>query len=481
MSLHHLCRDHGEGDQRAWSAASTDTSVPPVVMEGEFSSFVDLVELSSEEKAQRRKSRIISTARRTAVGEWRNDPERSETPTSVDDSALESTLVTGWRLAAIVTALCLSVFCMALDNTIIATAIPKITDAFNALDDVAWYISAYLLTTCAFQLFFGRLYTFFNVKLVFLIAVGLFELGSLLCGAAPNSTALIIGRAIAGLGSAGIFSGALIILAHIVPLRQRPIYIGLAGSMYGIASVVGPLLGGVFTDSPRLTWRWCFYINLPIGAITFGCVALFLGNTTGRSYVSLSFTEKLRRMDIPGTCVFVPAIICLVLALQWGGLTYAWSDGPVVACLVMFALLIAIFIADQWWQQDNGTVPPRVFFKRSVFGAAWWAFMFGGSFFILIYYVPIWFQSVWGISAIQSGIDSLPLVLSCSFLCALSGMGIFLFGYFTPWLFAASTVMAIGSGLISSFWPTITPDKWIGYQILAGAGMLSFEVADCAD
>lgn len=153
----------------------------------------------------------------------------------------------------------LSVFLMALDNTIIATAIPAITDQFHSLPDVGWYGSAYLLTTASFQLLFGKFYTFFSLKWVYLIAIGIFELGSLLCGVAPNSTALIVGRAIAGVGSAGIFSGALIIVAYSVPLAKRPMYTGFIGAMYGIASVAGPLLGGAFTD--KVSWRWCFYIN----------------------------------------------------------------------------------------------------------------------------------------------------------------------------------------------------------------------------
>lgn len=149
---------------------------------------------------------------------------------------------------------------MALDNTIIATAIPRITDQFKALNDVGWYGSAYLLTTCACQLIFGKFYTFYSIKWVYLIALFIFEIGSLICGVAPNSVTLIIGRAIAGVGSAGIFSGAVLIVASTVPMRQRPTYMGVIGGMYGIASVAGPLLGGVFTD--KLTWRWCFYVRI---------------------------------------------------------------------------------------------------------------------------------------------------------------------------------------------------------------------------
>jgi hypothetical protein len=121
---------------------------------------------------------------------------------------------TGWKLGLITTALCLAVFCMALDNTIIATAIPRITDNFHALNDVGWYISVYLLTTCSFQLIFGKLYTFYSIKWIFLGALLVFEVGSVVCGVAPTSKALIAGRAIAGVGSAGIFSGVCVLRPH---------------------------------------------------------------------------------------------------------------------------------------------------------------------------------------------------------------------------------------------------------------------------
>jgi len=175
-----------------------------------------------------------------------------------DEEDPEVEYPTSIKLLLITIALCLTVFCIALDNTIIATAIPKITDHFKAIDDIAWYGSAYLLTTCSFQLFFGKLYSFLSLKWVFLVALFIFELGSFVCGIAPTSTALIVGRAIAGVGSAGLFSGAILIIANSVPLRKRPSYTGLIGAMYGLASVAGPLMGGAFTD--HLTWRWCFYM-----------------------------------------------------------------------------------------------------------------------------------------------------------------------------------------------------------------------------
>lgn len=169
-----------------------------------------------------------------------NEKEK-ELEESNDDDNIE--YPTGIKFAVITASLCLAVFLMALDNTIIATAIPKITDEFKSLDDVGWYASSYLLTTCALQLFFGKLYTFYSIKWTFLISIGIFEVGSLVCGVAPDSISLIVGRAVAGIGSAGLFCGALVIIAYTVPMSKRPAYTGIIGACYGIASIAGPLLG----------------------------------------------------------------------------------------------------------------------------------------------------------------------------------------------------------------------------------------------
>lgn len=159
-----------------------------------------------------------------------------------------------FSLTFIVIALILAMFLVALDMTIVATAIPEITDQFHSLDQVGWYGSAFFLTLASFQSTWGKGYKYFTLKNTFLLSIFIFEIGSLICGVAPNSTALIVGRAVAGAGAAGISSGVYTIIAFSAPPRQRPAYTGILGATYAVASVVGPLLGGVFTSN--VTWRW---------------------------------------------------------------------------------------------------------------------------------------------------------------------------------------------------------------------------------
>jgi len=248
--------------------------------------------------------------------------------------------------------------------------------------------SSYLLTTTALQPSFGRIYTYFNVKYVYMFALVLFELGSVICAAAKNSVMLIVGRAVAGAGASALFSGAMTIVGFTVPLKKRPIYMASISSMFGIASVVGPLLGGVFTD--KLTWRWCFWvshnlhscdtalidqINLPFGGIALATVFFYFKPPVRKSS-GFTTKQKILEIDLVGALFLICAIVCLLLALQWGGSKYPWHDSKVWGCMVGFGLLIIIFIGQQFRRGDRATIPPRIFGQRTVlFACLYSAFM----------------------------------------------------------------------------------------------------------
>lgn len=284
-------------------------------------------------------------------------------PAEDEEAEDESKYISGLKLWTLSFGLCLTTFVIALDNTIIATAIPKITSVFNSLEDVGWYGSSYLLTTTSLQPSFGKVYTYFDVKYTYLCALIIFEVGSVVCAAATSSPMFIIGRAIAGAGAAALYSGGMTIIGFSVPLRKRAIYIAALSSMFGIASVVGPILGGAFTD--KLSWRWCFWINLPFGGISLAVVFFFFSNPE-RKYSHLPVRERLAHIDMAGAVFLICAIVSLLLALQWGGFTYTWGNSKVWGTLLSFGLLITVFIAIQFYQKDRATIPPRVFKQRTI-------------------------------------------------------------------------------------------------------------------
>ncbi|KAH6958823.1 major facilitator superfamily domain-containing protein [Fusarium avenaceum] len=387
---------------------------------------------------------------------------------ALDKEALDNYKPKTLKFWLIILSVFASMFLIALDRTIIATAIPQITNDFQSLGDIGWYGSAYMLTTAAFQLIFGRIYRFYDLRKTFLTCILLFEIGSTICGAAPNSVAFIVGRAIAGIGSAGIMTGSMMAIIPMVPLHKRPIFQSMFGMVFGISSVVGPLLGGVFTQ--HATWRWCFYMNLPIGAAASVFLFFFL-KVSEKKHESVPALEHITRLDPLGTFFFVPSMICLILALQWGGSTYAWGSWRITLLLVIFGLTLIAFAIVQVKMPKTATIPVKVITQRTMLACAWYTFFAGGGMMLVVYYIPLWFQTTKGVSPVDSGIYTIPLVLSLVVASILSAAVTQRIGYYVPTMIICPCVLAIGQGLLTTFKPDTGSSHWIAYQFLVGFGL----------
>ncbi|PVH78622.1 MFS general substrate transporter [Cadophora sp. DSE1049] len=396
------------------------------------------------------------------------DPEKN-TPEPATEEPVEdeSEYLTGLKLSLVVLGLCLAVLLVGLDNSILSTAIPTITTKFNSLEDVGWYGSAFLVCVCALQPISGKIYQYFSLKWTYLAFLTIFEIGSLICATAVNSVMLIVGRAIAGAGAAGLFSGALVILSHSVPLRQRPLYTGCIASMFSISNVVGPILGGAFTQ--HATWRWCFYINLPLGAIT-AVILVFFFSPHERATTKQSIFQKVKHLDLPGLVLFIPAVVMVLLAVQWGGTTHAWKSATIIGLFVGFGVLICLFAAWQWYLKDEASIPPRIVCQRSVYSAAVVVFMGMGSVQLIAYYLPMWFQVIKNDTPLESGIHFLFSVLGGLLGSIIPGGLVTMYGHFNPWLFFGTSILAISGGIFSTFDLETGNNMINGIQVLGGIG-----------
>lgn len=355
---------------------------------------------------------------------------------------------------------------------------------FHSTSDIGWYGAAYALTLAALQPLTGNIFALFSLKWAYLGFIAIFLFGSVLCAAAVNSNMFICGRAVAGMGASGLLSGAMTIITLLAPLERRPVYIGVLTSLFGVATILGPLIGGLLTS--KASWRWCFIINctsfnlvrefsnissVPGGGITV-VLLLLLFNPPQRSQTTkLTLLEKLRKLDLIGCTLFSPAIVMLLLALQWGGHQHSWKSATIIGLFCGSVVVFCLFLSWERYKGDEAMIPFSVLLNRSVFLSCVFHFLLIGSMLICSYYLPEWFQVIKNASATHSGVMQLPSIISQVFTSVLSGALISRFGYYNPLFFVGIALLSVATGLYTTFTPTTSHTHWISYQVLQGLGI----------
>ncbi len=363
------------------------------------------------------------------------------------------------RVRLIFGALLLVLLLASLDQTIVSTALPTIVGDLGGLQHLSWVVTAYLLTATISGPLYGKLGDLYGRKLVLQAAIVIFLVGSALCGLSQNMTELILFRALQGLGAGGLIVITIAVIGDIIPPRDRGRYQGFFGAVFGVSSVIGPLLGGFFVDN--LTWRWIFYINLPLGIVALGVIGI----------VFHAQVERVQhRVDYLGASLLAGGLSAIVLFTSLGGSMWAWGSSQEIGLIVAAAILLPLFILVES-RAAEPILPLELFRNRTFVVTSAIGFVVGLALFGAIVYMPVYLQIVKGESAQGSGLQLTPMMAGLLVTSILSGQLISRSGRYRLFPIAGTAIAAVGLALLaqlhagSSIWTASL------YMLVLGAGL----------
>ncbi|KAF5539480.1 major facilitator superfamily transporter [Fusarium mexicanum] len=399
---------------------------------------------------------------------------------SSDDATKQKVYHTGWRLHALTSALCLSLLLSTLETTIVSTALVSIVDALQGFNMAGWIVTSYLVTYTGFLIIYSKLSDIFGCKLMLLLAITIFTIFSMACGASDSMVPLIVFRAFQGMGGSGIYSLSTIMVPLMVPPEKYATYISIMSSTFILSSVLGPILGGAITD--HTTWRWVFYFNGPGGALAAVLLAFsvpfnFPYGESDRFFHSLASKQMWKRVDFVGMVVSLAASILIIFALEQGGVAYPWGSGAIVSTFVLSGVLWIAFVAwERLLSKKRGVREPMfpwsLVHNRFVMGLLLNGFFTGFPFMAALINIPQRFQTVNMTSAINAGIRTLPLLLLSPLATAVNGILVSKLGVPPLYtLFLGGSLQTIGVGLYSSLKSsTSIASAQYGYEAIMGLG-----------